>query len=593
MSDNLNQGDQLVKEKNEAPEKVSDNVASQVIDGKEDLSKSTVDYYESRKAGMRDVHTAEHLGAQPEFYDSAADKAIASHDAADYFGTKPKDAEIERNKDGYVTKVTDKQGFSREYSYDEHGEVSEVKYSSGTKLTRVDTADGAEWEVTDRFGNKSQRKGEIHVTPNGDDVLKERDGTTTVTHPDGSKDRTSDGGTIHKDPQGHITEITDPSGKTKKVDYDADGNPSKVKGENSEWRKEKDGWNEYGADGKKTGGHAKELDVNSDGAVVRRTQDGHVVREQANGVKTEGTVGTTRDDNGRVTDITYPDGTQKVIQYDKDGKVTGVIGGDTDLVKDSKDGKWKQIDKDGNKTDALPEDITVTPEGDIVYKNGDMSSDEQNADGTGFHTNHDKSEFKTDKDGRITDIKYPDGDKVQIEYDKSGSVTKVHNADNTEWRREKDGTYSKYDGDKKIDHIDGQILVHPSGTVETRQKDGAAYRQGIDGSYGERNKDGSVVNYDADKKVSNVVYPDGEKREMLYDNDGKLKAIEQDNGKKFVRESDGTWGIYDGKNKVKEFKGDVTVDDEGAIVATGADGSVTRQTRDGKKVVVKEATAAK
>jgi YD repeat-containing protein len=621
MADNVNSGDKQVKESSDSNLKTSDNVATQTAAGREDLSKSTVDYYQSRRDGVRDRDTAEHLPPKPEFFDSiaaqqklggdptqqkaandsampegkgsAGDSSAAKMghrtleqmvdslslpstdkvqvtEATEYAGWKseskalPADRSITRDKDGYVTSVTDKDGWKTQYKYDESGEVKEVDWASGTRAVK----DGEHhWTVSDQFGNKREVNGDFKVTPNGDAVETSSKGSV-VTHPDGSNEaKYPDGSVVSKDPHDRVTSIDHGQNGTDKITYDAQGNPTKVtSSDKSEWRKEADGWNKY-ENGKKTKEHADELDVNQDGSIVRRTKDGNVVRKERDGSTIEDTIGTVRDKDHRVTDVTYPDGTSKHIEYDpKTHEVASVKGPDGELYK--KDGKWFEKDAKGNEYESDIKEVTTTPGGDIITKNSDGQTTEQRADGSKVQVNSDNSEIHTDKNGQITELKTNKGEVLTVEHDKQGHVTRLHCPDNSEWRRDKDGNYTKYDeNNKPIEHLKGQIDVNDDGSMVGKGKDGTAFRQDLDGSFSERDKAGFAVTRDADGKVTNVCYPDHTSRYIEYDDKGKPNRIVRDDDSEWRKEGEGKWAKYDAKGKqVDTLKGDVEIDDNGNLM---------------------------
>src|SRR5262249_7858011 len=69
--------DRQVNDFGDAPSRSTDYLATQSMIGREDLSKSTTDYYAARRGGMPDKDTQEHLPPKPELTDSAANGAAA------------------------------------------------------------------------------------------------------------------------------------------------------------------------------------------------------------------------------------------------------------------------------------------------------------------------------------------------------------------------------------------------------------------------------------------------------------------------------------------------------------------------------------
>lgn len=72
MEDQKDNGDKFVEAPREKGAE-SEGVRKQAQEGMKDLSQDTKEYYQARKGGMRDKHTSEIFGAQPQFFDSGKD----------------------------------------------------------------------------------------------------------------------------------------------------------------------------------------------------------------------------------------------------------------------------------------------------------------------------------------------------------------------------------------------------------------------------------------------------------------------------------------------------------------------------------------
>jgi len=615
MRDKQDQGDNQIKETKDAPAKVSDSVQAQVVDGMVDLSKSTVKYYEARKAGARNKDTLEILGDQPEIFDSSADKIaqLPSGRPADAMakkgdGAKPADVcksatdqsshgdakaqkgqfgkapEIKRDEDDYAKEIREPGGHKRDYEYDKKtGDVTKVTYGSGMTWEKS----GDHWVVTEPTGEKSNWNVDIKVTPKGDQVNIQPDGNGSVFHQDGSKEQIySDHTALHTDPERRVTSVTRPDGKSDKIAYDAQGNPTSIdsQSDQTKWQKEGGSWNQRDATGKIVG-HANEVEVGQDGVIVKRSKDGTVVRQERDGHTTEGKIGVVQD-GGKVSEVTYPDGKHVKLGYDEKGDLNGVYstdGKNDHLIKDQ-DGKWYSVDPKSNEKREL-KNVSVTPDGEIVTKT-DSGSTEKHPDGSTHTVNYDNTETKTDRNGRVTDYKHADGETGHIEYDKQGHITSLKKGDGLERRREGNG-YTRYDNGKPVgDHYDGTLDVESDGTVKSRTNDGHVWVSKPDGTKIDRRPDNSrtqtgpdasIVTADQSGQVRDIKYPGRASVHLDYDPPGQLSKMTDGKGNEWRREGEGSWVRYNGQEKLEEFKGEKTVTAEGDIISQDSQGNVVER----------------
>ncbi len=483
---------------------VSDSVHSQIVEGQADLNKSMNDHHEARKQGMRDKITKEVFGTKPEFFDSSkfddkvqfavargsevgtvqfvSDYKSANRDASDKTtftdlckDPKKRGYEIARDEEGYVTNIKGSQGWNARYSYDlESHELVGITYSTGRKITKDKI--GAGWTDTNPAGEQHDFHGDIRIAPNGDEVRTSFGGQRVTYHPDRSIDQAfSDKTALHRDSYFRITAINRGSGKVDRVSYDDKGNPIGIDStsDDSKWRKEPSGWNQYDNKGKVIG-HANTIDFNNDGSIVRQSCNGQVARQERDGSTTIGTVGVLSED-GRIKEITYPDGKKIMCGYNEKGELNSIVGQGKEITNTA--GKWDSFDEKTNTYNEVKA-VTLTPSGYLII-DGQESTRYQRTDGTVHVIMNDKTEVMLDTEGRVTEYKHANGEAGSIMYDKQGLIATLRTKD-FEIRKEEYG-YTTYRDGKKVGHWDGSLNVDKYGSVYGFSFDGKGFVRKADG----------------------------------------------------------------------------------------------------------------
>jgi YD repeat-containing protein len=308
--------------------------------------------------------------------DQAKEKA-GNKEAETMFG-----AGIKRDDSGRPTEIEYPDGRSNRIKYDESGNIEELKTAEGKTVTR----DGDHWSVVDSNGTKTQFKGDIHVTKDGDVAVMNPDGSGSIRHSDGSKTRISEDGVSQetRDINERVTSVTYPDGKTNKIEYDENGEVKAMKtAEGKTVTREGDHWSVTDANGKKSEWKG-DVHVTEDGDVAVINPDGSGSIRHADGSKTrlsdDGVSQETRDIHDRVTSITYPDGNTNKVEYDEKGEVKGLQTAEGKTVVREGD-HWSVTDADGNKSEWKG-DVVVTDKGEIIVLNEDGSGAVRNPDGS-------------------------------------------------------------------------------------------------------------------------------------------------------------------------------------------------------------------
>ncbi|HEY5286701.1 MAG TPA: RHS repeat-associated core domain-containing protein [Solirubrobacteraceae bacterium] len=194
--------------------------------------------------------------------------------------------------DGNLESMTDPEGHTTTYTYDDNNEPVKVEEPDGTITETEYDADG---QVI------SQTNGDKHTTKYGRNLLGE---VIEITDPLGHKT------TKEYDPAGNLTNVTDPEKRTTTYTYNADNQPTKISYSDGETPEVK---YEYDADGNRTGmtdGTGTTTYTYDQLDRLTKTKDGH-----------GDTVSYEYNLDNEPTKITYPNSKSIERTYDKDGRL--------------------------------------------------------------------------------------------------------------------------------------------------------------------------------------------------------------------------------------------------------------------------------
>lgn len=556
------------------------------------------------------------------------------------------EAGVYRDADGRVTRVEYPNGRpARSIEYDDSGNPTRIASDDGREWRKG--ADG--WKEYDPDGEEIGSADNVSVNEHGDITLQSPESEVTIYH-NGRE------GMVVRDSEGHPTEVHYPDGRPSNTIRYEGGQPVEIRSEGGNvWRKEGDRWNHYNADGENVG-TADSVEVTPEGDITWKSNDGQEVVLRHDGSSALDERGIERDAQGRVTDVTYPDGTSRHIRYEGNNPVE--VQGPDGTWKKEADG-WNRYDENGNKT-SHADDIRVNSEGDVEVRAGDVAAI-HHPDGSTTDVSSDGSKVTRDDDGRVTRVEYPNGRPASsIEYDHSGNPTRIRGSDNFEWRKEGDvwkhydadgqeiGTANSVDvsedGEISIKSAEAEITIYRNGEgamvlkdsegrptdvyypngrasntitydggqpVEIRSDDGTVWKREGDGwkhytASGEEagtarsievaengditirsegddhitiHHDGTTsgrmgnLAHDSQGRVTEVHYPDGTSRSIAYDAEGNPAELRRSDGTVWRKEEDG-WNRYDANgNKDSHFDGNVTVDEDGDVSFMDSDGN--------------------
>ncbi len=293
-------------------------------------------------------------------------------------------------------------------------------------------------------------------------------------------------------------------------------------------------------------------------------------------VDAERAPGVQKDADGRVTAVTYPDGSTNEMKYDKDGNMTELDARDGSVWKKNEDGEWKRT-RDGKPIDDEVGDFRVTDEGDIVafrkdgsvdaVKHVDGSKTEYGTDGT--------SQMTTDSQDRPTSITYSDGSTNKIKYDKDGNVEELDTKDGSVWKKDDKGEWKRTKDGEPVEDSVGDFHVTKDGDIIATRKDGTPdLVKHKDGSVTEFGEDGqSQMTKDIEGRPTSITYKDGTTNKIKYDKDGNVEELDTKDGSVWKKNEDGEWKRTKDGKPVDDEVGEFKVTEDGDIIALRKDGS--------------------
>lgn len=331
-----------------------------------------------------------------------------------------------------------------------------------------------------------------------------------------------------------------------------------------------------------------------------------------------------KDDQGRVVEVDYPNGTSRKFGYGEDGKLNRIEQPDGSVL-ELKDGKWQYAKpeasvipkphKPGQKPSDSPqrgqiestngpaEVTTDNPAGDgIKWPHGsgiklggpDIINPQVNEDGTltyqtsdggeysffsngnsQIHSSKDGSLVSRDGEGRVVSVVTGRAEVSAFGYDDDGNLNYFN--DNGHSYYFKGGKWTTAEGqpapvaDVQVNEK-GVITYSKPETAETIEKrpDRSYVITSSNGAKNEYNGDGQVIRYrGADGKVQ---------RGYEYDANGELNKVTEKNGDTLTRDERGNWTDQEGR-KVSNLQ----LDKDGRLQYTDGDGHIVVENTDGSK----------
>jgi YD repeat-containing protein len=277
-----------------------------------------------------------------------------------------------------------------------------------------------------------------------------------------------------------------------------------------------------------------------------------------------------RDSQGRPTEIEYPDGTTRTVEYDEHGpsRIHSSRGGE---LTRGQDGTWTLTDREGHSREVR--NVTVSANGDISYEREDGILTYR-PDGSTIGC-----ERAADGAAVLRQVHYPDGHYDVITYDGTGRPAEVRSTEGESWRRDADG-WNHYDADGNVtEHFDGNVTAAADGTISFLNEAGEGFVRHPNGGLTEARAGGAAIFRDAEGNVRGVDYPDGTSRSMEYDEHG-LARIHSSRGGELTRGDDGRWTLTDSEGNTREVRnvsvspdGDISYEREDGILTYRPDGS--------------------
>ncbi|MBX9567323.1 MAG: hypothetical protein K2X77_00405 [Candidatus Obscuribacterales bacterium] len=422
------------------------------------------------------------------FADKNGDVQVSHLDSSRTFINKDQ-SQMTFDKDGKVTSLTQADGDTAKFEYDQKGQLNKIHLPDGGAQTRQ--ADGT-WTRTDKDGKEvGKLNGDISVTKEGDVVFVDKNGEAQISHLDGARTFINkDQSQITYDKDGRVRSLTQADGDTANFEYDKDGKLRKfsLPDGGAQTRNDDGTWTRTDKNGKEVAKVNGDITVENNGDLVLKKKDGSGQISHLDGSKTITNADKSDmkvDKDGKVVAITQADGDKATFEYDQKGQLNKIHLPDGGAQTKNADGTWTRTDKDGKELKTLEGDISVTPEGDVVLIAKDGHSQISHLDGSTTRIEPNQSQTTTNKDGQVVNIGYPDGTRNRVEYgvdSKPNTITTTTaGGDTYVWKKEGE-SWNRYDSSgKPIDKIDGDISVEPDGSIKVTNKDGSTSIQRPDG----------------------------------------------------------------------------------------------------------------
>jgi YD repeat-containing protein len=501
---------------------------------------------------------------------------------------------VTKDTDGNPTEVIYPDGKRTEVHYNTKGEPLTIKKDGATYVQ-----ESGKWFKEDEHGNRVQEmNGKMTVDKNGDVSFIDKDKGTITKHTDGSTERKrSDGSEMVTDINDRVTKLKYPNGNTNEIEYDKNGDPTKIKGgAGDEWVKQGNRWSHKDEHGKEIDHLDGCINVTRSGDIVAVGKDGTFLKQDARGGFTETQKDksiVSKDSDGYVTDVVYPNGKHTEVSYDDLHNPTSVKMDGEGRYDKNPDGTWTKYDENGKELKQINGDFKVGENGDVTLKDNDKGGEiTRHTDGSTERHRADGSVTISDANDRPVKDVYPNGSSNEFKYDKDGNAIGMRDQDGNVWRKEGENNWNRYDkSGKRIAHFDGQVNVTKEGDIVAAGKDGREFhRKNHDGTNSISNDDQSITTKDDKGRVVEVTYPDAKQNGFAYDEKGQLNQIDANDGSHWNKEN-GKWVHYDRNDKqVGNFDGDIKTDADGNITVTNKDGNIVMsKLRDGRTQKSKDA----
>jgi YD repeat-containing protein len=449
------------------------------------------------------------------------------------------------------------------------GKVTEFEHDDKNNVTRMKNPDGTAWQKQgdhwQKEGTTETWKGERTVAKDGAIHLKTESGET-IRRTDGWEEKRDQKGNLQtierdnpngshvvKDAQGHITELRDKNGKSLKLEYNKDGQPTSHETPSGATWKSEDGlnWTRQGTSPPENWTGRVHADENGNYREVSQAGTERVHKGDGSFIAAS---------SGKITETATSDGKVHKYGYDEKGNLNSVQYPNADppgSAWKTEDGKtWNKFDQDGNKVgepwkgsiklraDGTRAEFNETTGNTTISRTdgSEMVRDSEGkllkankSDGSVFDSKvgltetkgKDGSHVMTDAQGHVTKVVGADGKTREYGYHPSGKLNHVHDSSG-DWSTKDGVNWVKDNGkDQPPSTFKGTIEVQPDGTQKERSAEsGAETYKKPDGKTVTVENGGTRV-ADKDGRILETVDKGGNKRQFEYNSEGKLtKTVE-------------------------------------------------------------------
>lgn len=461
------------------------------------------------------------------------------------------------NSDGQILRVGREDGSSIRFDRNENGDITKISDSNGDVWT---SEDGKVFKH-----NNSDQEFEGKVTPaqDGSYTIEKLDSSVVKIGADRSisyQDPASDTelnffeneSGFARDSNGKIVDISDAAGRRTSFRYDENGVPNAMQEPDGAVWQSTDNLNWTNSE---TGESRK-------GKVTVLDNGSYTIEKQSGESTTLNLDGSTvsRDDQGRVTNVTNAMGESRRFGYNEDGTMTTMQTPDG-MVWSSEDGKnWSRQGARG----TVNIEVSVSDQGAVTERVNGFENvhrtdgwTEQTADNqklTFRVTDSGTTVYKNDA-GKIIKLEGANGESREFDYDRDGNMTMVKEPSGEVWEREPGTEKWKNQASEEVREF--QARVTETGFYAERSEAGTRLF----------NSDSSSILLDNNGRKTEVTNNRGETSKIGYGADGRINRVESPDGR-VIETTDGVNWTDTASEQSRRLQ--VAVNDNGAIITKDA-----------------------
>lgn len=258
----------------------------------------------------------------------------------------------------------------------------------------------------------------------------------------------------------------------------------------------------------------------------------------------------TKDEDGRVSEIKYPNERVRKFAYDKNSQLIKVVQPDGSTYEKQDNGLWKQTGGNPNSID-LPKQASVSKDGTYSYENYLNEKLEIKADGSSKKLLN-GTNISFDAAGKVTEVEYHNGRKRAFAY-KDDKLWTISEGEVRHWVIS-DQVYTPDVTptgirSPEINKYGIYTARHPNGDLERIEQDGTQTFEQPNESKISKDRQGRIIRIQYAGDASEAKY-----KSFEYDTSGRLSKYTNAAGNEYLRAEDGSFKRADTGERISNLK---------------------------------------